>query len=543
MEIALLGAGSLLGYLYNQNVREKNFQEENSVNLRSYANSQYAPFNNPNYYNSASCPQNYPVYSDQSDKIQFDANGQYNYVNYINNSYKKALNNQMMRGNQNGNYIQPPAPTNLPPNFPSAPMPPMPPIQQMPKPSESSQSSQSSQPSRRIEGFQNTSPSIPPSRSFSNQTMLNEANYIPANDPNAVNLIDNFNKRPIADFTHNNMVPFFGAKVTQSMAGTGVASGDYTDGVTVDSGFDKTTPNQSKLAMFTGVDDTYLSKREVGPMYSPAEQQTNWVYKPLFREDVSQYTQSLHVRNDLRPVEPIQVGRGLNLDPSIPAAGGFHEFTRVMPNNVTDYKANQLENRVNAGKWVSGGNLPESYPGIGTGPLASNPNSQKGRQAPGVPNNRAPRDWSQVRRPTMTTKVGFVSNFEELRSDYNVDKRPMNPSRDDTSYGYGKLNNVTSNGGKNVEGFANGVKSGGNGAMSGGYIESGGKNGEICVGDSPIIGIAPSRPGAMLTARDPIFMSQDDNIRSVSDCNSLPIGNPNRPGQQSGPLLNKSSNC
>jgi hypothetical protein len=34
------------------------------------------------------------------------------------------------------------------------------------------------------------------------------------------------------------------------------------------------------------------------------------------------------------------VGPGLKLDPKIPAAGGFHEFTRVLPNNVTNYKAN-----------------------------------------------------------------------------------------------------------------------------------------------------------------------------------------------------------
>jgi hypothetical protein len=47
-----------------------------------------------------------------------------------------------------------------------------------------------------------------------------------------------------SEFTHNNMVPFFGARVTQNMAGTGVVSGNYIDGVTVDSGFDQDPSNQ-----------------------------------------------------------------------------------------------------------------------------------------------------------------------------------------------------------------------------------------------------------------------------------------------------------
>jgi hypothetical protein len=89
-----------------------------------------------------------------------------------------------------------------------------------------------------------------------NGSELNKQNYIPANDPTSDFLLD-IQSRPNTDFTHNNMVPFFGAKVTQNMAGTGVAQGNYIDGVSVDSGFDKTTPYQNKLNNFTGIDDTY----------------------------------------------------------------------------------------------------------------------------------------------------------------------------------------------------------------------------------------------------------------------------------------------
>jgi hypothetical protein len=36
----------------------------------------------------------------------------------------------------------------------------------------------------------------------------------------------------------------------------------------------------------------------------------------------------------------------------IPAAGGFQQFTRVLPSNVSDYSANQLPGRVAGGKWI-----------------------------------------------------------------------------------------------------------------------------------------------------------------------------------------------
>src|SRR6185369_2446573 len=180
------------------------------------------------------------------------------------------------------------------------------------------------------------------------------------------------------------------------MAGTGVAAGSYIDGSNVpgnitgiNSGFDYSTPWQSMLGTFTGLDDTYMHKREVGPMFSPAEQQTGWVYgTPLFRPDMDRYTQGLsQIRNDLRPVEPEMVGPGLNIDPSIPASGGFHDFTRILPNNVNDYKANQLPGQVIAGKFYSAG-LPTAYPGIGV---------SGDKTAPGVTKNKPNSFWDQTR--------------------------------------------------------------------------------------------------------------------------------------------------
>ena len=253
------------------------------------------------------------------------------------------------------------------------------------------------------------------------------------NDP--TNDLLDVNSRPITDYVHNNMVPFYGGSVKQNMAGTGVKSGNYIDGVNVNSGFDNTTPYANKLDLFTGMDDTYLHKREIGPKYSPAEQQSGWVYgMPAFRPDEDRYTQSMFMRNDLAPCEQEMVGPGMDIGADIPASGGFHDLTRVMPNNVSNYKANQLQGRVKAGKMQLGGEEPTALPGVGLGGSLSG-----GGDAPGVSKNRPDKFYSQIRRPTMTTKVGIVQDQELLRPDYNVSFKPGNAKRAQTNYGFGTL--------------------------------------------------------------------------------------------------------
>jgi hypothetical protein len=300
------------------------------------------------------------------------------------------------------------------------------------------------------------------------------------------------------------MVPFYrGSGTKQNMAGTGISSGSYVDGSTVpgnitgvNTGFDNSTPWQDKLNTFTGLDDTYLHKREAGPLFSPAEQQNGWVYgTPLFRPDSDRYTQNLsNIRNDLRPVEPEMVGPGLNLDADIPAAGGFHEFTRILPNNVSDYKSNQLPGQVIEGKFYSAG-LPESYPGIGV---------SGDKNTPGVTKNKPNSFWDQTRYPTMTTKVGFQANLDYNIPEYQADFKPNNAARDQISYGLGNVEY------KNNQNKINGDQT-------------------ICVSDEVSIGQGPLGSKIPLTGtRSETYMSQDNNVRSKADCNSQPIGNPER---------------
>jgi hypothetical protein len=442
MELGILAGVGTIGYLLNQRERDDDFEKENDQTLSDYLSDnpkQAAIANIPSIGTDLACADSYPL-------------GNSNYVRH----------QQMMVSGGGGG--------------------------------ENSYKNEykNSDNVNRQEGFQETF-----------------TDFIPANDPTSDMLLD-MKERPMADFAHNNMVPFFGGEVMQNMAGTGVESGNYIDsrntgilgnkvsGVEyVNSGFDDTTPNQTKLSTFTGTSDLYLHKRETGPMFSPAETATGWVHgQPLFRPDMDRYTQSINnIRNDLAPVEPQQVGPGINLDSDIPASGGFHEFTRILPNNVQDYKANQLENRVNAGKYHSS-ELPTSYPGVGVS-SEMNPNQER---APGMVKNKPEKFWDQSRYPTMSTKAGFQGDLEHVRPDFQESFKPNNSLRDQTSVGLGNIS------------------------------YSGQKNKDIpCLDMNVGVGQGPLGSSIPLSgSRSETFMSQDNNIRSLSDCNSEPIGNPSR---------------
>lgn len=195
--------------------------------------------------------------------------------------------------------------------------------------------------------------------------------------------IDN---RPVDQFSHNNMVPYYGSNVTQNMAVTGVPqAGDNNICEENTDGFSNATPYRGKLEIFTGTDEMWMHKRSTGPMFSPAEQQTGWVFgQPAFRPDMDRYKTSIWKRHGEKPIESVKVGPGLGIDYSTPATGGFHEYTRILPNNVSDYKANQLENKINGGKWMN-----------------EHPTSQ---YINGVNNNKPTLEITQARRPTMPIK-------------------------------------------------------------------------------------------------------------------------------------------
>lgn len=232
--------------------------------------------------------------------------------------------------------------------------------------------------------------------------------------------------RPNDQFSHNNMVPFYGAKLTQNMANTGVPQagsnnicGDNT------TGFANVTPNRGTLELYTGSDEMYMHKRETPVMFSPVEGLTGWVYgTPAIRPDLDRYKQDIKIKNNESPVEKLRVGPGIATDYSVPAVGGFQQYTRILPNNISDYKANQLEGRVNAGKW-----------------MVSHPTSQF---IHGVKSNKPSVYMTQARRPTMRTK--FYANApggDSARvTDYNtlVNRGKQGRSETEVSGGFGQFN-------------------------------------------------------------------------------------------------------
>lgn len=235
------------------------------------------------------------------------------------------------------------------------------------------------------------------------------------------NPLTDIQNRPVEQFSHNNMVPYYGSKLTQNMYGTGVPqAGDNNSCKGLTNGFADVTPWRDKLQTFTGTDEMYMHKRETGPLFSPAEQQTGWVFgTPAFRPDMDRYSNSVWKRNNESPVEKIQVGPGIGLDYTVPAQGGFQQFTRILPNNVNNYKANQLEGRVNAGKWFT-----------------NHPTSQ---YINGVSSDKPKLYITQARRPTMQTKFynNAPSGGDSRVTDFTVTMNKGKQARSDTEPGAG----------------------------------------------------------------------------------------------------------
>lgn len=64
--------------------------------------------------------------------------------------------------------------------------------------------------------------------------------------------------------------------------------------------------------------------------------------------------------NNLSPVEKVFVGRGLGIDPEIPASGGFQQLYRVNPNNVGAYRLTTLPGRIAPGASTTGWSQPSA---------------------------------------------------------------------------------------------------------------------------------------------------------------------------------------
>lgn len=108
------------------------------------------------------------------------------------------------------------------------------------------------------------------------------------------------------------------------------------------------------LESFTGINnDEFKYKKEQKCLFKPEENKQNIYGTPSMSSDVYNRYKSGTMMNNVNPVEQVQVGPGLNTGDDIAAKGGFHQYFRIMPTNVGEYKLNTLEGRVVAGKGMT----------------------------------------------------------------------------------------------------------------------------------------------------------------------------------------------
>ena len=109
-----------------------------------------------------------------------------------------------------------------------------------------------------------------------------------------------------ANFTHNNMVPFFGGRVRQNVAAQ---------------------TNSGILDTFTGSGVTQIKKKEIEPMFDTARAPYG---NPFGMEDQTDFVQSRindpRNRAGERPFEPVRVAPGVNEGFASAGKGGFQQF-------------------------------------------------------------------------------------------------------------------------------------------------------------------------------------------------------------------------
>lgn len=112
---------------------------------------------------------------------------------------------------------------------------------------------------------------------------------------------------------------------------------------------------QRRLELFTGAMDagtsasgTWRKKAEVETMFRPQESAMpvrsggSAGGVAVGADQARRYAAGLWRQNNILPAQQVRVGRGVGVDPGVPAADGFHPMLRVLPTNVGEYRKNNL---------------------------------------------------------------------------------------------------------------------------------------------------------------------------------------------------------
>tara|TARA_B100000902_G_scaffold390544_1_gene439654 strand:+ start:559 stop:2670 length:2112 start_codon:yes stop_codon:yes gene_type:complete len=240
----------------------------------------------------------------------------------------------------------------------------------------------------------------------------------------------------VENFTHNNMVPFFGGSVTQN---TDAFAGDNT------------------LSKYTGIETFYQPKKEtksfqdVSPNIGNVNGSSAFTIDPRVQ---GRYLPS-EKRQGEKPFEEVRVGPGLNKGYTSAPSGGFQQnetLQYVQQKNVDELrvkskpKATGLEGRINPGS-LSGGtrgkiselkknrpdtfyhNSPERYLKTG-GSLRAAKLRNKFYQKP--TNRRISRKYFGLASPTDHTKPYKTGAYQKSRRNNYMNDGPRNANAKDT---------------------------------------------------------------------------------------------------------------
>ena len=128
---------------------------------------------------------------------------------------------------------------------------------------------------------------------------------------------------------------------------------------------------QQRMEMYTGLrqqrDRNTLgvpNRKEANNLFTPEEKTTTYGYQygqsgkagpglSITRQkEFEDLKKTMKFKTNEQPFEKIQVGPGLSIGTEVPAAGGFQQYTRIVPDNISDYSSNQLPGMVAGGKWA-----------------------------------------------------------------------------------------------------------------------------------------------------------------------------------------------
>ena len=140
----------------------------------------------------------------------------------------------------------------------------------------------------------------------------------------------------IEDFTHNNMVPFFGDSVRQNVY-------EYA--------------NQSILESHTGNMNYSIKKQEIAPLFNPQRDVGNVNGAESYDEALKERYFISKFRRNETPIEKVNVGPGLNAGYNATPKGGLHQFevnNIVRPKDVDDLRVLSNPKQTFKGRVVGG---------------------------------------------------------------------------------------------------------------------------------------------------------------------------------------------